>query len=246
MNVAALESYANRFYGYGSWNQPIWFVGMEEGGCSTLAEFELRLNAWIDRGCCDLEDAQSYHRAINMGGFFKEGARLQKTWEKLIRIYLTQQKRPNETEDLRRFQINEFGRRDGGFASLELFALPSYSTTKWIYSDVVDLPFLINREVYKYYLYPRRAEELRRRIQMHRPAHVVIYGVDYRHEWEGIVRKKFVNVEKLPRAIEAHLDSTHVLVVPHPVSYGIEKSYWNDVGTHLKDMDAAAVGLPAT
>ena len=242
MNVASLESYANRFFGYGNWTQPVWFVGMEEGGVSTIADFELRLNAWVERGCSDLEDAPTYHRAINMGDYFKKGARLQKTWEKLIRIYLTKEGRACGTENLREYQIEEFGRRDAGFASLELFALPSTSTSEWIYSDIVELPFLIYREVYKYYLYPRRAEELRRRILIHKPTHVIIYGREYRHEWEGIVRTKFANVAKLPKAIEARLEGTHILVIPHPVYRGIKTEYWTSVGEYLRNMDMLDTG----
>ena len=32
MDAATIEAYVNRFYGYGTWDAPIWFVGTEEGG----------------------------------------------------------------------------------------------------------------------------------------------------------------------------------------------------------------------
>jgi hypothetical protein len=233
MNSAAVETYANRFYGYGSWKHPIWFVGMEEGGCASLKDFNQRLIVWLQRGCQELEDAKPYHEAIGLGKWFQQGARLQQTWEKLIRIFLSFQNLPSDTEAVRKFQTTEFGRQDRGFASLELFSLPSTSTQSWVYSDVPDLSYLINREVYKYYLYPRRAEELRRRISIHKPKHVVIYGLDYRHEWEGIVMQKFQQSD-LESAIETRLNGTLVLVVPHPVSYGRKQSYWSDVGRYLR------------
>lgn len=233
MNPADISEYIEKFYGYGSWDHPIWFVGMEEGGCPSLREFEHRLNSWLKSGRKELIDARSHHEAIYLGRWFNPKAPLQKTWEKLIRIYLTLQGRPADKESVRRFQIEDFGKLDSGFTSLELFSLPSVSLNSWIYSDLPNLPFLVNRQVYQYYLYPKRAELLRNRIKRHTPSHVIIYGTSYLPEWEGIVMKKFAE-SALKDAYETRVGNTLVLVIPHPVARGIPQSYWTDVGNYLQ------------
>jgi hypothetical protein len=245
MNVAGLEAYINRFFGYGCWTAPIWFVGMEEGGCDTLEEFERRLTIWIQRGCQELEDGPSYHQALGLTRHFGRGAKLQATWEKLLRIYLARHDLPCDTEAVRSFQAERYGKTDCGFASLELFPLPSTSTAIWFYRSVRAVPYLINREVYKYYVYPRRAEELKRRIAIHTPQTVVIYGVNYRHEWEGIIGTE-LDESALPDALEASFGRTKILVIPHPVSYNRAQTYWKQVGDFIRSTmpsAAAATGL---
>ncbi len=233
MNPDDIDNYAKNFYGYGNWEQPTWFVGMEEGGCATLAEFQRRLDSWLSNGCKDLINARKHHEAMGLSKWFRKRAPLQKTWEKLIRIHLSLHERPLDLESIRHFQINDFGQADEGFASLELFSLPAVSAQSWIYSEIIELPYLINRAVYKYYLYPKRAEYLRRRILKHKPKQVVIYGLSYRHEWEGIVRRKF-KTSPVPDVIETSVDSTLVLVIPHPVARGYNQDYWTEVGNYLR------------
>jgi hypothetical protein len=45
IDTGRLNDFMHRFYGYGSWDAPLWFVGMEEGGGSTIDEIELRLKS---------------------------------------------------------------------------------------------------------------------------------------------------------------------------------------------------------
>jgi hypothetical protein len=52
-----LDDFAHRFYGYGNYGGPFWFVGMEEGGGDSSEEIARRLSAWAARGRCELEDA---------------------------------------------------------------------------------------------------------------------------------------------------------------------------------------------
>jgi hypothetical protein len=39
-NDGLLKDFAHKFYGYGSWRAPIWFIGMEEGGGKTFQEIK--------------------------------------------------------------------------------------------------------------------------------------------------------------------------------------------------------------
>jgi hypothetical protein len=234
MDIAILESYISRFYGYGSWNAPLWFIGMEEGGCPTLDEFSSRLICWSRRGSAELEDAPAYHKELNFTRWFGPKAKLQSTWEKLVRIYLSSQGLLSDIEAVRHFQGERFGSRDCGFASLELFPLPSTDTSAWIYRDAAHIPYLINRQVYKYYVYPKRAEGLRQRIATHRPKYVIIYGLAYVDEWEGIIGKKFGGRDS-HNVHETTFESSRILVVPHPVARGLAQPYWQEIGKRLNE-----------
>jgi hypothetical protein len=139
-----------------------------------------------------------------------------------------------DKESVRKYQSEKFGATNSGFASLELFSLPSTNAVDWIYGEITELPYLINREVYQYYLYPRRAEELRRRIQIHKPKRVIIYSKGHQSAWEGIIMKKFAR-STLPKAVETMFESTCVIVIPHPVAFGNDQSYWVQVGEYLKN-----------
>jgi len=61
-----LADFMLRFYGYGSFSAPIWFVGMEEGGGADLAELTDRLTAWDQGGRSELEDVAQYHKKIRV------------------------------------------------------------------------------------------------------------------------------------------------------------------------------------
>lgn len=49
LDRAHLQDFMNRFYGYGSWDVELWFIGMEERGGNSMDEVERRLNAWDGR-----------------------------------------------------------------------------------------------------------------------------------------------------------------------------------------------------
>ena len=78
-----LQSFVATFYGYGTWNAPFWFVGMEEAGVETLADFERRLQAWIDERKPSLVDLKRFHERIGFGASLSESAPLQPTWRPL-------------------------------------------------------------------------------------------------------------------------------------------------------------------
>jgi len=223
----------NGFYGYGSWKHPLWFIGMEEGGCDSLNEFNRRVEVWIQQGRKELEDARSYHEAIGVDTWFRNGARLQQTWGKLIRVYLSLHQQPTDRESVRRFQMECFGNQERGFTLLELFPLPSVDAKRWFYSSITELPELASRDKYTSVMYPKRADEFRRRIRLHQPKQVVCYGLTYRSKWEGLVEQT-LEQSALEDVLETKVSNTLVLVMPHPVSHGRTQAYWSEVGKYLK------------
>ncbi len=245
MNVHLLQSYVDRFYGYGAWEAPLWFIGMEEGGCGTLDEVERRLRNWETRGCMDLEDCCEYHIAMGVEHFFGPKGRLQHTWGKLVRIFLSYVDRPCDTDSVRRFQAQYFGSRSCGFASLEFLPLPSPSISDWIYSEIKGVPYLASREKYKEEVVPRRGKELCRRIAFHKPKCVVIYGISYRNEWENILGKKFDRSD-ITDIMEAQFEESRIVLVAHPVSRGRTRLYWSGIGQYLKTTNKAPEPTPTS
>jgi len=223
------------FFGYGSLAAPVWFIGMEEGGCRELGEFRERLHVWQSRGSAVLEDGPAYHHAIKRGDLFAPNAKTQKTWGKLIRLYLGYAGQPCDRESIRRFQIEKFGSKDCGFASLELLPLPSQRIDKWIYGTLAGPDFLQSRKAYTEHMMPRRIQRLRELIEAHQPRCIVCYGRSYLYAWQELAGAPF-EATALAGVSTARFANTLMISVPHPVARtaGGDIAYWNAIGASMR------------
>jgi len=141
------EPFIERFFGYGTWSAPVWFIGMEEGGGASLAEVETRIGTWQARGANELEDLAEFHRAIGVTRHFGERPALQSTWAKLIRVLFGLRGEAADTERVRSYQATQLGRQGSETALVELLPLPSPSTSHWLYRDISDISYLATREL---------------------------------------------------------------------------------------------------
>lgn len=234
-----LAAYASGFYGYGTYAAPYWFVGMEEGGGSDIANLRARLRAWQAGGQRELEDLPRYSVAIGEGRWFGERPRLQSTWGRQIRMLLAAEGRAATTETVRRYQAERLGRLDGESAVVELLPLPSPSIGHWHYGAWSSLPTLRDRAAYLEHYAPRRAEHLRRRIEEYRPADVVFAGLDGRYQpwWKAIsgvpMERREVEGQTVRAGSDAH---TLFVVTPHPVAWGLTNAFFHCVGTTIADV----------
>lgn len=57
----ARDEAARRWFGYGRWAAPYWFVGMEPGGTDEHASYE----SWVGLGACALIDCRDHHEDSN-------------------------------------------------------------------------------------------------------------------------------------------------------------------------------------
>jgi len=231
-----LSEFILGFYGYGNYSGRYWFVGMEEGGGSTLPEIELRVRLWAQRGQRELEDVADYHRALGMNQFFVQPTQAQPTWNKLIRVVLAMQQ-PSPTLDMvKTYQREMFGSPGGDTCLLELLPLPSPSIGKWIYSDFATVEGLQSRETYRNRYAELRARHLKQKILEHRPLAVVFYGVDswYQQWWRMIANTDFETSE-IDGAVcySAFVQSTKFFVIKHPASRGITNDYYHQIGRLL-------------
>jgi hypothetical protein len=217
-----------RFYGYGCWDAPLWFVGMEEGGGESLDEIGRRLDAWD--GSDDLADLREFHMLTGEDRWFRERPRIQSSWGKLIRTALCAEQRPCTTDQVRRYQRDELARRSGSVALIELFPLPSPSTNQWLYGQC-QIPEITTRQTSRESLAPLRLRTIRERIATHQPRAVMFYGKTYRSYWEQIAATPFPDAPGHDFEI-ADSDATYILA-PHPAAHGVTNQTFCRLGQQI-------------
>jgi hypothetical protein len=79
-----IEAYCKQFFGYGRWDAPVWFVGLEEAGAGTPEELQVRLAAWDQCGRrehCLAKTQQFTGQIAAYGEVLRAGGeRLENTW----------------------------------------------------------------------------------------------------------------------------------------------------------------------
>jgi hypothetical protein len=224
-----LNEFMRGFYGYGNFGGDYWFIGMEEGGGNSFADVHNRLRAWAKRGKRELEDVAEYHAEIGVTHLFGNKPKLQKTWNKLIRAYLSSQNQVPTTEQVREYQGNFFGRTNGDTCLLELLPLPSPSTNDWLYAQHSRLSCLANRRLYKKFCVEMRIANLRERVKRYQPKIIVFYGLSYLSEWEAIAKEVFLSA---PNGLWiSHNSSTCFVVTRHPADWGVTNEYFRQIGS---------------
>ena len=126
---------ARYWFGYGRWDAPYWFVGMEPGGEDDPAWYE----TWQEldpkrQGLIDCRDhhqraAASDPRAVTPWHRNSQTP-IQETWGPLIRTLLMFEGRPVTESDIARYQRDEWGSLHGDTALIELSALRASGLAK--------------------------------------------------------------------------------------------------------------------
>jgi hypothetical protein len=236
-----LQDYAATFFGYGNYQAPFWFIGLEEGGGGSFTEIEGRLTTWQDRGRQELEDVYEYHvqigarLQISAAHWFGPSPRLQSTWKQLCRIALTAKGQSIDNDALRYYQAQRLGRRTEETCLLELLPLPSPGTDRWLYKDLSQRPELADRSIYANHYAMRRAAHIQQRVAEYCPPVVTFYGIQarYREWWGNIADAVFDWVDGgWYRAVRA---GTLYLVIAHPAAKGVTNDYFDRVGQVVQE-----------
>ena len=227
-----LKEYMDAFFGYGDLNAPIWFIGMEEGGGDSLGNIKRRLNAWQKLGCSTVLDIAEFHKEIGDFAYFENEntAKLQPTWNKLIRYMLAYEGHATNLKNVRKFQVNRLGRFASQTCLLELMPLPSPKVSDWLYKDISDLPELISRELYTQKISPNRIMRLSSFINQYQPKRVVFYSKSYARIWSKFVsaQAKWENKQDMSFVKE---NSIEYFILPHPVAPGVSNKFYEDCGS---------------
>ena len=228
-----LEAFMNGFYGFGNYRAPYWFVGMEEGGGNTPNVISRQLDVWDKWGRKELIDVAEYAREMNITRWYGDRPKLQPTWKHLIRIFLTAEGKPVDSETMRQYQRNDWGTEGGDTCLLELMPLPAPSISSWIYGEISNLPYLASRKKYREHVTPLRIAHLQNRVRHYRPKAVIFYGSGYNSHW-----KRVAGVDSWEKSsdgvIFAMKDSTIFVSSKHPVAHGATNEYFYNIGNIIR------------
>ncbi len=208
----AEEQMARSSYGFGRWDAPYWFLGPEQGkGASEGEDNDLRRDAWEKLGSTELCDCRAFHDCIGETRWHFR-ALLQRTWKQLITLLLAFEQKPTDSESVREYQRNHWGRIDGEVCAIELsgIAARNMSTS-------------VNRILFR----QERIELIRRRLIEHQPVFLVMYGASPRADWEQIAGCALVAGEPV------QVGATLVVWTKHPVAHGLGNYYWIGMGDRL-------------
>lgn len=209
-------------------------MGMEEAGGRTVEAIQSRLTQWQQNGRAELEDLPTHAHQQGWGEkYFGARPKWQRTWGKLIRLLLAAEGTAGVNKaTIMQFQQQSLGRLDSHHCLIELFPLPAPSTGHWIYGKHSQLPFLQSRKTYRQTLAQARIAHLRQRLQQHQPKAVIFYGWSYRHWWQELVERPFIE-QKDPKCLTTVQDGTQFWVIEHPVARGVTNHYFAQVGEQI-------------
>lgn len=224
IDAALLDEFAHRFYGYGSWEAPVWFIGMEEAGVNDVEQFLARVQAWISLGKPALADLADFHSEIQAAKVVAPDAPLQRTWRPLIRATLIARGVQPTQENMRAYQATNLGRTEADTALLELSPFPNRSTRHWAYDS---LGFSRSHAAKSFR--PERQKRLMGYVELHRPA-VVFYG--NRRYWTA----ELSLTQHSPQISEGRHGATKLLATVHPVARQSTNLLWDTVGKLLAEV----------
>jgi hypothetical protein len=225
----ALKHWIDNFYGYGSWDAKIWFIGYEEGGGEVPEEVADKLNYFVRvhppgdvKSLCDLRELYK-HVAVRWEGpkaglfsnryeyRFGTDAVQHGVWKNLIAFVYGY--KDEELPDLLVHQKQNFVSPTApNEALIQLYPLPSPHNHAWYYSwlDLPQLGFLKSRTLYQEHVYQRRITHILSNISTYKPEVVLMYGMENINSLKKSVQEFFDGVNfKMVKAIKRQIPQHH-------------------------------------
>lgn len=191
-----LQYWIGHFYGYGSWQAKIWFVGYEDGGGEWPEEVAEKLKYFYNTHAsnkqptlCDIRELY-HHVSARLegprGNLFKNlhdhrfgnQAIQHGVWKNLIAFAHGYQ--DSTLPDLLTYQKDSFLTPASNEAWIQLYPLPSPHSHAWYYSwlDLPQLEFIRRRSQYEEHVYPHRIHHILEKIKQHKPEVVLMYAME--------------------------------------------------------------------
>ncbi len=266
-----LSHWMENFYGYGSWESKVWFVGYEESGGDLPEEVAEKLNHFYKTRNVRFTETLCDIRALYKDITFRvEGPRAEKyatffdhrfgakavlhgLWKNLIAFSHGYRNQP--LPDLLSYQRTTFvSPTESREMLIPFYPLPAHNHA-WYYSwlDMPRFPFLKSRSLYDKHFYPTRIKYIFRNIKTYRPDVVVMYGMNNINELKKSAQEQFDAtfriVKATPRVIPQHhiadLGSTTLIIttqVPALRHNRIETGFdWHALGRDARSMGEAPV-----
>ena len=223
-----LQHWIDNFYGYGSWEAPLWFIGYEDSGGDLPEEVAEKLNYFYNAHqtaqpvLCDIRELYR-HAMIRMEGpradkyktlhdyRFADNATLHGIWKNLIGFVHGYQN--EKLPDLLAYQKNIFAspaaQRE---AWIQFYPLPSPHNHAWYYSwlNMPQFSFLKSRTQYQQHLYADRIRTILENISMYKPKVVLMYDMNDINTLKDSVQQFFPEAKfKSVKGIKLHIPQYH-------------------------------------
>jgi hypothetical protein len=206
----------NDFWGYCTFDAPVWFVGMEEG-LGDEKDLEERFRAADGKTTIDIRKDMT-RVPLHKMYFQPPKPPIQPTWKYPITLYLyLKNGRAPSLEEIRKHQLDVLGdvaRKETHV--IELMPLPARSTaaSDWPYQNCVG-----TRQQYlaKYKL--ARVRQLRTIVATHPPRLVIFHSLTYLTDWECVIG--LPPTEVTPQMYFASANETSYYVIPYANSRGM-------------------------
>ena len=212
---------ARERYGYGRWDAPYWFIGLEEGmGRDENDDLLPRVDAWRSLGKGELNDCIEFHNKLGETRWHRKIPSLQPTWRQLILLLMAFTQRPTDKDSRRNYQRDEWGTVRGETCLIELSGIsaPNLKTERDRISFGIE-----------------RTGVIRERLRTHIPKFVVMYGTSRRESWELIAGRAFPPNNMLFEG------PTILAVTKHPTSRGSSNVYWEELAANLRQLAHGSV-----
>lgn len=237
-----LIEYSEQFKTQGNRDGKYWFLGIEEGGGSSVDEVDAMLAKWERNDKSDDTALRDTQKKSKPSKWFdanrRGGAPIQKTWGAQIRVLLSMQGLPSSTEDVRQYQMDHFGLADGDTCLMELLPLPNPGLQDWIYNDLSDDPRFESRQALADLAMTDRLERLVKLVEMHRPTCIVGFCYSFRHKLEpyldNVSTVKAQAGSRPGRAKIGNIGETVVAITYHPATPMTAPNAWYaELGQHI-------------
>lgn len=223
-----IERRIKKYWGSGNFKGRAWFIGMEEGHDDDKT-LEARLKFADGK---NIVDSREDPLGFASSKWFKDNPPIQKTWGKIIYIYLFLKNKKEPTkDDIRIFQKEELGGVKSDHALLELMPLPAKSTGHWPYKNT-NVEGISSRKEYLLNYKDKRVKDLNILINKYKPKIVIFYSLVYIMDWEIIVGEKFKEIINKKLYVK-NTKETIYLVIPHPVARGLSNEDWKNITKNI-------------
>lgn len=228
IQAQALKHWIGNFYGYGSWDARIWFIGYEEGGgelpeevAAKLNYFYMRHGSGMQATLCDIRELYQHVTVLGDGSKadlfanlyeyrFGSNAILHGAWKNLIAF--VHGYKNEKLPDLLSYQKDAFVLPSAKEALIQLYPLPSPHNHAWYYAwlDLPEFTFLKSRALYQEHVYQHRIQCILNNIGKYKPDVVVMYGMDNINMLKSSVQDFFPSSKfKMSKAVKLKTPQHH-------------------------------------
>jgi len=228
-----IKNRINNFWGYGNLKSPVWFIGIEERfddkkhDIKILEKQLLYSDKYMKNGMVNASrsNLSKWRHLPNMEPFLPN-AELQKTWRLPISLYLYLKNniRPDNNNILS-FQRDILSDGDmNEAATLELSSLPAFSVKDWSFYNKYDIPELKSRNIYQKHYLSKRAESLKKLVDIYKPKLVIFYSSNkntHLPRWTEIVGERLCIASDKNNRLPMYFNknkNTSFCVIPQPAA----------------------------